>query len=280
MYKRLVVMLVLLFLPMIAHGKSDNPWEKKLPFGGATITYALSGSENGSEILYIRDGGRLTAKYHKGTMKILGMAQQTETLQITDPDWIYTFDLMKKTGTKKTNPQKYMIEEYNKLSNKEKQQVKKNGEDMATGPMMAGMNVTVVKKAKKILGYECDSAEVMGSTVYTIHDSPIALLSETNMMGMKIRIEATDIDTGTPAKKFFKHPEGITPVMDKESDAMARSMAKQTMDMLKDPEGVQKAGTNSAPAARQKNQEEISPEEQQEMEEAMEMLKGIFGGKN
>ena len=40
---------------------------------------------------------------------------QNDTVHIQTPDWMYTFDLVKKTGKKNVNPQKYMIEEYNKL---------------------------------------------------------------------------------------------------------------------------------------------------------------------
>lgn len=276
MFNRIVIFIVAaLLLPAVAGAGTDNPWEKKLPFKKATITYTLSGMEKGSETLYIKDHGRQTAKYHKGTMKMMGMTQNSEIVEFIDPEWMYTFDLVEKTGTKAVNPQKYMIEEFNKLTEQEKKQVIENSKAMASGPMMGGMSAKVEQKVKKILGYECDRMTVMGSTVYTIHDTPIALLTETDMMGMKIKVEATNISTAKPDKKYFQHPEGITPVMDPDADAMARSLAKQTMEMLKDPEAAKNAGSN--PMQPQQNQQQIPPEEQQQMEEAMEMLKGIFG---
>ena len=36
---------------------ADLPWEMKLPFKEATIHYALSGSQQGQETLYIKDAG-------------------------------------------------------------------------------------------------------------------------------------------------------------------------------------------------------------------------------
>jgi len=277
MLKRILVLLVAaLVLPSISFAGSDNPWDKKLPFKKATINYVLSGLENGTETLYIKDYGRTTAKYHKGTMKMMGMTTMSETIEFIDPEWIYTFDLTENTGTKSVNPEKYMIEEYNKLSKSEQKQVIKNSEAMATGPMMEGLNAKVEKNAKKIMGYDCDKMTMMGSTIYTIHETPIALLTESNMMGMVIKIEATDIKKGSPPKNVFKHPESITPEMDPQADAMARSMAKQTMDMLKDPEAMKKA-SSSKPMQQSPNQQQISPEEQQQMEKAMEALKGIFG---
>lgn len=268
-------LIVFVLLPFQAHAGKDNPWDMKLPFKNATINYTLSGMENGTETLYIADHGKKTAKYHSATMNMMGMTKKTENIEIMDPDWIYTFDLVEKTGVKAVNPQKYMIEEYNKLSKAEKKQVHKNSEEMASGPMMMGMNAKVEKKAKVLLGQECDKVTFMGTTVYTIPESGIALLTESKMMGLNIRSEATEIKKGAPPKKVFKHPEGIEAVMDPEADAMARSMAKQTMDMLKDPEASKKmsegGGMPLAP------QQDMSPEEQQEMEQAMEALKNIFG---
>jgi hypothetical protein len=267
--------MVILLVPALVSAGGKNPWQQKLPFKNATIEYTLSGVEKGTETLYVRKYGEETAQYHKTTTTMMGMTMVNETIEIIDPDWIYTFDLTEQSGAKSANPQKYMIEEYNKLSKAEKKQVLQNSEELAAA-MPGGMNAKIEKNAEKILGYDCDKVTMMGTTVYTIHETSIPLKSEANVMGMMMKIEATKIDKGSVSKKFFKHPEGITPVMDPESDAMARAMAKQTMDMLKDPEAAKKA-SEMKPAPQSPNQQEMSPEEQQQMEKAMEALKGIFG---
>ncbi len=270
-----ILFMMLLLVPALASGGNKNPWDKKLPFKKATIHYTLSGMEKGTETLYIRKYGKETASYHKTSTTMMGMTMVNETITITDPDWVFTFDLKEKTGTKSVNPEKYMIEEYNKLTKAEKKQVLKNSEELGSS-MTQGMGGEIEKKAEKILGFDCDKVTMMGATVYSIHDSGIPLKTESNMMGMSIKIEATKIDKGSADKKFFKHPEGITAVLDSEADAMARSMAKQTMDMLKDPEAAKKASSQQ-PVMQNPNQQDMSPEEQQQMEKAMEALKGIFG---
>lgn len=264
------LLMMILLVPVLVSSGDDNPWDKTLPFKEATIKYSLSGVEKGTETLYIRKNGEETAKFHKTTTTMMGMTMANETIEVTDADWVHTFNMIEKTGAKVANPQKYMIEEYDKLSQKEKEQVLKNSKEF--GVSMGGQ---VEKNAVKILGFDCDMATAMGTTIYSIHDTGIPLKTESNVMGMTIIVEATNIDEGAVSQKFFDHPKGITPVLNLESDAMARSMAKQTMDMLKDPEASKK--TTSLPASQNFNQQEMTPEEQEQMEKAMEALKGIFG---
>jgi len=63
---------------------------------------------------------------------------------------------------------------------------------------------------------------------------------------------------------------------------MARTMAQQTIATLKSPDGAKKmqeqaAAGNSMMAPQGGGQEQMSPEEKQEMEQAMQMLKGMMG---
>ncbi len=276
MVKKVMMLLMAMALPALALAGDQNPWDIKLPFKKATINYTISGMENGTETLYIRDYGKETAKYHKAEMNMMGMTKVNESIEFVDPEWIYIYDLQEQTGTKAVNPQKYMIEEYNKLTDAEKEQVIKNSRQIASGPMLGGMGGEIEEKATKILGYDCDRMSMMGTTVYAIHKAGLPLKTESNMMGMKMLIEATKIDKGEPPKKYFKHPEGITAVMDPDADAMARSMAKETMTMLKDPEAAEKASQHR-PMMSPPRQQEMTPEEQQQMEQAMEALKNIFG---
>lgn len=268
--KGLLLIMMVLLLPSIAFAGGDSPWEIKLPFKKATITYSLGGMQEGTETLYIRDYGKETATYTETTTKMLGMVMKTQEIEIMTPDFIYSFDLTEQSGVKSVNPEKYMIEEYNKLSKAEKKQVKKNSETMGVS-MTEGLGGEIEKNVTKILGYKCDKMTVMGSTVYMIHDTQVPLKTEVNMMGMKMEIVATDVKEGKVDGAKFKHPEGIDLVTDNQADAAARTMAKQTMDMLKDPEGVKQGSMQT------QQQQQLSPEEQKEVEQAMEALKGIFG---
>ncbi len=268
------VMLMLLPASVVAGNKS--PWETKLPFKAASIHYTISGMENGTEVTYIRDYGREVANYHTAKTSMMGMVMMNETVDITTPDWVYSFDLTNHTGTQQVNPEKYMIEEYHRLSKAEQKQVRENGEKMGVS-VAEGFGGNVEQNAEKILGYSCDRAEMMGTVAYSIHGTDIPLRVESNMMGMSMKIEATSVDEGKVADKFFQLPEGIEPRLDPQSDAIARSMAKETIDMLKDPKGAEKL-QEEAMGERMKANEQMSPEQQDQMEQAMEMLKGMFGG--
>ena len=265
----------LMLWPLSVSAGAKSPWEVKLPFKSATIHYTISGMENGSEVTYIRNYGREVATYHTTKTTMMGMTMVNETVEIMTPEWEYDFDLTNRTGSKNVNPEKYMIEEYNKLSKAEQKQVLKNTETMGVS-VAEGFGGNVQQNAEKILGYSCDRAEMMGTVAYSIHGTGIHLLITTNMMGMTMKVEATAVDEGRVDDKFFQLPEGIEPVMDPQSDAMAREMARQTIAMLKDPEGAKKLGEEAGGAQRQ-GSEQLTPAEQEQMQQAMEMLKGMFG---
>ncbi len=266
-----VVLLVL--FPLCAVAADKSPWETKLPFKSATIQYTISGVENGNEVVYVREYGREIATYHTTKTTMMGMTMVNETVDIDTPEWSYQFDLTEKNGTKSVNPEKYMIEEYNKLSKADRKRVKENSEKMGLS-IAEGFGGKIQQNAKKILGYSCDRAEMMGNVVYSIHGAGLPLLVETNMMGMNMKIEATSVDKGKVADSYFQFPRGIEPQFDPQSDAVAREMARQTIAMLKDPDSAKKIVAPSIPG---QQQQQMSPEEQQEMQQAMEMLKGMFG---
>lgn len=269
----LLGLILSLLLPLSVSAGKKSPWEVKLPFKYATINYTISGMENGSEISYIRDYGREVATYHTTKTTMMGMTMVQETVDIDTPEWSYQFDLTEGTGVKSVSPEKYMVEEYNKLSKADQKLVAKNAEKMGVS-MAEGFGGEIQQNAKKILGYSCDRAEMMGSVVYTIHGSSLPLLVETNMMGMTMKIEATSVDTGKVADSFFQFPKGIEAELEPQSDAMAREMAKQTIAMLKDPESAKQQGGLMMPGAQQ---QQMSPEDQEQMQQAMEALKGLFG---
>ena len=274
--KILHIFVLLLVLPVSVMAGSKSPWEMKLPFKQATIEYTISGVENGTETTYIRDSGKEVASYHTTKTSMMGMTIVNETVDITTPDWEYSFDITNHSGSKSVNPEKYMIEEYNKLSKAEKKQVHENVEQMGSS-VAEGLGGKVQQKAEKILGYSCDRADMMGTVAYSIHGTDIPLRVESNMMGMRMKIEATAVKKGKVADKFFQLPAGIEPHLDPQSDAIARSLAKETVDMLKDPKGAEKL-RSEAKQERMEAEEQLTPEQQQQMEQAMQMMQGLFGG--
>lgn len=222
----------------LAHA-ADNPFAMKLPFREATIHYTISGSGSGSETLYLRDHGNEQARYSKTTQKVMFTTTTVDQIEITTPDWIYVIDRTAQTGSKSVNPVKFMIEEYNRLSPAEKKMVRQNAEKMGSAALQ-GMRGEVRQNAAKILGYDCDLTSIMGTEIYTMHDTGIPLKSTTSMMGVNVITEATSVDKGPVAAHYFTPPAGIRLEHNREADQMARSMAKSTLDMLKSPDAMEK----------------------------------------
>ncbi len=273
--KRLALLLFFILLPGLSAGAEKSPWDRKLPFENATIKYAISGNEQGSETLYIEDYGRKTATYHTTVTKVMGFGAEHKTVKIEDPDWVYSYDLKKRSGTKSTNPKKYMREEYQKLSAADKEQVQKNAKQLGMG-VMNSMGGSTVENAEEIMGYKCDRTTVMGSTIYLIHHTPIALKSQTDVMGMKINKEATSFIKGAVPEKYFKAPEGIEAVYDQQADQMARQIAQRTIAWLKDPDAASKMPRIDAPQMRGAGGE-VPQQDEEMMKKAKELMKGFKG---
>ena len=279
--KRLHLTLLLILLsvfPQLAAAAQEMPWEQKLPFENLTVKYSLTGMEEGSETIYIKEYGQMSATYHTAVTSMMGMKMESQTVEIEDPEWIYSFDLVERIGQKTRNPKFYMQEEFEKMPAADQQAVLANSEKLG-GNFMQTMGGVIEEKAAQIMGFDCDKVSVMGATTYTIHNTPVLMKMESSVMGLKINQEATSIDKGKVDDKVFSFPEGIEPVYDDQADAMMREIAQKTLNWLKDPEAAQAdmpaMGPGSFPGSQQ-----ISPEDQQLMKQAEEMMqgfKGLFG---
>lgn len=278
--KRLSVLSIVIVSWMLstpASAGDELAWEKKLPFKTATIHYSIKGIEDGTETLFIRDNGKERATYRETVSSMMGMKMTNKNIIFKTPDYIYSYDLEKHQGFKGINPQKYMIEEYNKLSAKDKEKIRENAKKMGAA-YAEGMGGEIQQNAAKFLGYDCDKVEIMGgSSTYLIHDTDVALKTEMNMMGMKLTMVAESVDTGKVDDKVFQHPVGISAEANSQSDEMAQNMARQAIAMLKDPENVKNTPMMPQMAV-PGGQPEMSKEDQEEMMQQMEqMMKGMKG---
>jgi len=230
--------LVLVFSASLALG-ADQPWERRLPFKEAIIRYELKGSEQGSETLYVRDYGRVRAKHHQASTTIMGMTNKTETLELTDPDWVTTYNLIEKTGEKITNPQKIYQKEYSKFNTEEKKNFEKNSKELGTS-VMGNFGAEVKQSSAKLLGFDCDVTSVGGmSTVYLLHGTDIPLKSEVLVMGMASTNLATKVDTSASVPDAaFQPPAGIIAQANAEAETMLAGTIEQVMETLKRPDGA------------------------------------------
>jgi len=288
-------LLLILFFGLNHALAADSPWDMKLPFEHATISYEITGMESGTETLYIKDYGKYRAVHHDGTTSMLGFTSKARRLEITDPDWHYMFDLEEKTGTKTTNPTKLFNEEYKKLTAAEQENVRKNSEELGIS-MIKDFQGQTIEKAATILGYECDRTTVMGITVNVIHKTDVPLLTEMNLMGMKAKILATAIDTSAPpAAEAFALPADITAVLDQAAEDGARQMTANFISTLKEPDGAEKMkaqmasaspqqpgtqpqGQGAEPVTEQPAGDQLKEEGMEEgVQQSIELLKGLFG---
>ncbi|MEA3405372.1 MAG: hypothetical protein U9R28_06500 [Pseudomonadota bacterium] len=256
---------------------ADNPWDIKLPFKEAAVHYDISGNMKGNKVVYIKNYGRTSAEYTETSMTIFGMTQKQKDLNITTPDWNYSINLLENNGSKQTNPTKYFIEEFNKLSKSEQKKVASNAEKFGVNTL-EGMQGKIEKNATEILGYRCDKTEMMGTTVYGIHGSGFPLKMESNMMGMKHSETATKIDKGSVPNSKFVPPENIQYRHDQYADQMMQNYAKNVIQsLLNDQAPAPMGGMQSAPVQQEADKpdsEQLKPEQQQQIQQLMKM----FGG--
>ncbi|MCP4113898.1 MAG: hypothetical protein GY737_00560 [Desulfobacteraceae bacterium] len=260
-------------------GAKDSPWETRLPFKKGTIQYNITGSQTGTETLYIKDYGRTTARHRTVSMKFLGMTQTTKEIEITTPEWVYNVDLTEQTCEKSTNPTKYMIEEFNKLSKKDRKKVIKNSLELGT-QMIEGMSGTIQVKGAKVLGYPCDVVTVMGTKTYCFTGTSIVLKSEANLMGMKITSTATGIQKGAPASAHFQVPQGIQVHHNTQGDEMIKEMARTTIqNLLLGKTAAPQANDQQRFNAIQEDQKNDPEGDMPDMQKMMELMKQ-FGQEN
>ncbi len=249
MKKFMFFSVILIFALVGSASALENPWEKRLPFKSATVKYQVAGTMTGGKTLYIKDYGQTTAEYSDLTMKMFGMSQQHKEVLITTPEWVYTADLTENTGTKQANMNKLMLEEFKALSKSDQERVLENAEKLGV-TTLDGTSAIVEKNAANIKGYDCDKVTLSGTVAFIIKDSDLPLKIEADTMGMKIRQEATDIDTGSVASSKFDLPDGIHFEHNTVADEMMKNQAHSSIQNLlqgKNPMG--EGGAQAAGAA-------------------------------
>ena len=246
----------------------ENPWDVRLPFKSATITYDVSGMQSGTEILYVDEYGKKKAIFRKTSGTVMFQTIETNTVEITTDEWLYKIDLNKKSGTKTVNPAKYFKEEYDKLTHKEQHTVNENAKKMGTS-LIAGMQGSVEKNVATILGYKVDKTTMMGSTVYIMHGSNIMLKTESQIMGVSSKSVAVELKKKAVPKNVFDLPKGVKITFDKDADTMMRTMVKSMIDRLKDQKAAEKMQEQST-QYRQAAEEESHRRETQEHESTSE----------
>ena len=117
----LIVPILLVSLAMGGIGTSVRadealPWEHRTPFREGAIYYEMSGTQQGTEILYIKDFGRLRVKQSQSALNVLGRTINARTREVTTPEWVIRYNLSERWGEKNSNPARLYQQEYEQLS--------------------------------------------------------------------------------------------------------------------------------------------------------------------
>jgi len=157
------------------------------------IEYKVSGSQNGTEILYFDNFGVREAKYTDLTIDMFGMKQETKQIVFLDGYMQYTVNPDDNTGSKTEDSMlKQMVES-------------SNDQDWGEAGMKMFISMGGVKTGEeKFMGKTCEiwKMESMGTTVWIWNFIPLKTIVD--MMGMKISYEAIRFafDVSIPENKI------------------------------------------------------------------------------
>ena len=171
---------------------------KRYDIESGTIDYTLSGFTTGKQTIYFDRWGLREVTYTESETKMMGIRSKTNTMTLTDGEWVYNIDLDTKKGTRSKNMNYDEIEQYGKDGSKElTENTMKNMGGIKTG-------------TDEMLGKMCDVWEIKKMSTKTWLWKGITLKSSTNMAGMTMDMIATKIDDKsrvTAAK--FKIPKDV-----------------------------------------------------------------------
>ncbi len=233
------VLILSLGIGSSAFADSNLPWERLTPFREGTIYYQVSGTQKGTEVLYIKDYGRLRVKQSETTMTVLDKTVSTKTRELTTPQWIIRYNLSDNWGEKNTNPARLYQQEYERLSPVEKTIFAANAAQL--GPSLFDNAGSIVSRnSGSILGFACDQVSFGGfSSSCLMHNTDIPLQAEAKLVGMVNQIKAVRVDLVSPVPdEPFTPLTGIRVTVNEEAEAMLRQAIHQAVQTLKREDGL------------------------------------------
>lgn len=246
----LFALLVVLWPAVV--GAADGTAMKFYKVKEGQITYQLTGTQTGTEIFYFTEYGNKTRRETHTGMEMMGMAQRTDTVILTDGPWMYTLDPAKNEATKRKNPMYASLAEQGDLDRR------KTGEDLmkALGGTRTGTD--------KVLGYACDIWELKRlMTTTCVTNDWLALWTKSGMANMEMQHTATAIKIGPV-------PPGITSLR-------ADTHVVEGTDPMQSLRQFQQQGVGRS-STRKKKGKPLTPEEMREAEKMQEQFQGKDSG--
>ncbi len=290
----LVAALALAASPLLAQ---DNPF--KLPknkVSAIQVTYAYAGDMQGTAEKAISKD-RIVS-HETSTSKFFGKTTTTDSWSLFTPEWNYTADLTKKTGTKMPNVLPYMEKAYNDLDGASKQRLHQNMQDMAQMISRAFGSQALwsgekTGTTKTYAGETCEEHTFGGFSVCSMKDAPaVPLHMQGSLLCVDFEETATSVKKGEPPASAFEPPAGIDFKSDttmSNPDSLARgfvgylasqqladSIAKAKAEMEKQQQETTAANANASTGSEPR---EMTPEEKAQAKAACESLKNFDLGK-
>lgn len=198
MRKRFLAAWAAAFLGMalsVSAASAEGSLSKLFPFERATIKYALSGLQTGTQTSYIKDWGSVQVQHVDSNISMMGYERPFNSKIITTPEWVYTIDMVTNSGMRIANPLK---------------DVMTSGEtdpDEISKRMMAAMGGVEAGKETRA-GHLCTIWEIKAaSTKMCLREDNVLVYTRTDMMGQFMEINLVSIDTGTADDSHFVVPD-------------------------------------------------------------------------
>jgi hypothetical protein len=285
--------LCLIASPLLAQ---DNPFKvPKNKIDAIQVSYTYSGDMTGTATKAISKDKVVSRE--TTTSKMFGSTTNTDSWKMTTPDWTYSADLTKKTGTKAPNMLPRMEQAYDKLDGASKTRLHQNLTDMAQmiaqafGP--AVLNTAQKGETKTYAGEQCQEHSFLSFSVCSMQDAPaIPLHAQGSLFCFNFEQTATSVQKSNPPAAEFDPPPGVTFSADsnlQNADSMAKgfvgylasqqladSLAKAKAEMAKAKADAEKNGTASnASTGSTEQPHEMTPEEKEQQRKACEQLKNF-----
>ncbi len=293
--KRLAFAAALALVASSLHAQ-DNPFKlPKSKLASMQVSYAYAGDMTGTAEKTISKD-RIVS-HETTTSKFFGKTTNADSWTMVTPEWSYTADLTKKTGSKRPNVLPYMEKAYDDLDGSSKKLLHQNMQDMAqmiskafgSQALWSGQKTGTTKT---YAGETCEEHTFGGFSVCSMKDAPaIPLHLQGSLLCVDFEETATAVKKGEPPASAFEPPAGVDFASDTSmrnpdslahvfvgylaSQQLADSIAKAKADMAKQ----QPTASNASATPADSQPRELTPEEKAQMRQTCEALKNFDLGK-
>jgi len=212
---RLIVALLIGAAVSAPLAAQQNPFQTSYgSLKSALIEYTLSGDQEGTAELAFTAGRQVTRT--TATTHVFGKDVKTDQMNITTPDSLYTVDLTKNEGYRVPSQTAAMADEYNKLSEAEKQRFQSNMQGIAgifsQSFGLGALSQNVAQGRETIAGQACDDHSYGSISYCSLAGAPaIPLRTEASVLCLHtVKVATTAVINGGVPQDRFQPPSGIT----------------------------------------------------------------------